>query len=55
MTKLNSHLESSELVSFLSPVVRKMAAENSLSLEDLQKINGTGENRRIRKQDVENF
>ena len=33
----------SELVSFLSPVVRKMAAENGLSLEDLQKINGTGE------------
>lgn len=45
----------SELVSFLSPVVRKMAAENSLSLEDLQKINGTGQNGRIRKQDVENF
>ena len=40
---------------FLSPIVRKMAAENGLSLEDLQKINGTGENRRIRKQDVENF
>ena len=40
---------------FLSPVVRKMAAENGLSLEDLQKINGTGENGRIRKQDVENF
>lgn len=45
----------SELVSFLSPVVRKMAAENGLSLEDLQKINGTGKNGRIRKQDVENF
>lgn len=45
----------SELVSFLSPVVRKMAAENGLSLDDLQKINGTGENGRIRKQDVENF
>ncbi len=45
----------SELVSFLSPVVRKMAAENGLSLEDLQRINGTGENGRIRKQDVENF
>lgn len=40
---------------FLSPVVRKMAAENGLSLEDLQKINGTGENGRIRKQDIENF
>ena len=45
----------SELVSFLSPVVRKMAAENGLGLEDLQKINGTGENGRIRKQDLENF
>ena len=45
----------SKLVSFLSPVVRKMAAENGLRLEDLQKINGTGENGRIRKQDVENF
>ena len=40
---------------FLSPIVRKMAAENGLSLEDLQKINGTGKNGRIRKQDVENF
>ena len=40
---------------FLSPIVRKMAAENGLSLEDLQKIIGTGENGRIRKQDVENF
>jgi len=45
----------SEMVAFLSPVVRKMATENGLSLEDLQKINGTGENGRIRKQDVENF
>lgn len=45
----------SEMVAFLSPVVRKMAAENGLSLDDLQKINGTGENGRIRKQDVENF
>lgn len=53
--KIHLTPRNSELVSFLSPIVRKMAAENGLSLEDLQKINGTGENGRIRKQDVENF
>lgn len=40
---------------FLSPLVRKMALENKLTLEDLQKIQGTGENGRLRKQDVERF
>ncbi|MEZ7507777.1 dihydrolipoamide acetyltransferase family protein [Cloacibacterium sp. Arc13] len=55
LTPRSDSYRNSELVSFLSPVVRKMAAENGLSLEDLQKINGTGENGRIRKQDVENF
>ena len=55
LTARSDSYRNSELVSFLSPVVRKMAAENGLSLEDLQKINGTGENGRIRKQDVENF
>ena len=55
LTSRSDSYRNSELVSFLSPIVRKMAAENGLSLEDLQKINGTGENGRIRKQDVENF
>ena len=61
VTENQSENQNSKLVSrileqkFLSPVVRKMAAENGLSLEDLQKINGTGENGRIRKQDIENF
>ncbi|MEZ7526481.1 dihydrolipoamide acetyltransferase family protein [Cloacibacterium normanense] len=55
LTPRSDSYRNSELVSFLSPVVRKMSAENGLSLEDLQKINGTGENGRIRKQDVENF
>lgn len=60
-TENQSENQNSKLVSriseqkFLSPIVRKMAAENGLGLEDLQKINGTGENGRIRKQDVENF
>lgn len=40
---------------FLSPLVRKMALENKLTLEDLQKIQGTGENGRLRKQDIEGF
>lgn len=55
LTPRSDSYRNSELVSFLSPVVRKMTAENGLSLEDLQRINGTGENGRIRKQDVENF
>jgi 2-oxoglutarate dehydrogenase E2 component (dihydrolipoamide succinyltransferase) len=38
---------------FVSPLVRKMAAENALSIEDLKKIKTTGDNNRIRKQDIE--
>lgn len=38
--------------SFLSPVVRKIAAENGLEIEDLKKITPTGENGRIRKVDI---
>lgn len=37
---------------FLSPVVRKIATEYGLELNELEKINGTGENGRIRKQDI---
>lgn len=40
---------------FLSPLVRRMAAENNLGLEDLQNIEGKGENNRIRKQDLEKY
>ena len=38
--------------SFLSPVVRRIAAENGLEIEDLKKIIPTGENGRIRKVDI---
>lgn len=38
--------------SFLSPVVRKIAAEYGLEIEDLKKIVPTGENGRIRKADI---
>lgn len=38
--------------SFLSPVVRRIAAENGLEIEDLRKITPTGENGRIRKVDI---
>lgn len=38
--------------SFLSPVVRRIAAENGLEIEDLKQISPTGENGRIRKQDI---
>lgn len=41
--------------SFLSPVVRKIAAENGLEIEDLKKIKATGDNGRIRKVDVLNY
>lgn len=38
--------------SFLSPVVRKIAAESGLEIEDLKHIQPTGENGRIRKVDI---
>jgi 2-oxoglutarate dehydrogenase E2 component (dihydrolipoamide succinyltransferase) len=38
--------------SFLSPVVRRIAAENGLEIEDLKQIKPTGENGRIRKVDI---
>ncbi len=38
--------------SFLSPVVRRIAAENGLEIEDLKQIKPTGENGRIRKTDI---
>lgn len=41
--------------SFLSPVVRKIAAENGLEISDLQQIIPSGENGRIRKKDIINF
>ena len=50
-----SLLDRSTELNFLSPVVRRIAAENNLSLQDLQKINGSGENGRIRKQDLEAY
>lgn len=38
--------------SFLSPVVRRIAAENGLEIEELKQIQPTGENGRIRKIDI---
>ena len=38
-----SLLDRSTELNFLSPVVRRIAAENNLSLQDLQKINGSVE------------
>lgn len=41
--------------SFLSPVVRRIAVENGLEIDDLKKITPTGENGRIRKVDILRF
>lgn len=41
--------------SFLSPVVRRIAAENGLEIEDLKQIIPTGENGRICKADILKF
>lgn len=38
--------------SFLSPVVRRIAAENNLDISDLKQIQPTGEKGRIRKTDI---
>ncbi|MBA5630082.1 dihydrolipoamide acetyltransferase family protein [Moheibacter lacus] len=62
-TEINSINSSVELLetksldgkSFLSPVVRRIAAENRLEVEDLKKITPTGENGRIRKVDILKF
>ena len=48
-TKINKFEGSKK---FLSPVVRKIATEEGLELADLEKIPGTGENGRLRKQDI---
>lgn len=37
---------------FLSPLVKNIAKSENLSIEELEKIQGTGHNARIRKQDV---
>lgn len=60
---VSENLESIELLtektlggkSFLSPVVRKIAAENGLEIEDLKQIRPTGENGRVRKKDIFNY
>ncbi len=41
--------------SFISPAVLRYAKENNLKLEDLEKIEGTGEGKRVTKRDIENF
>lgn len=40
---------------FLSPLVRKLAAENNLNLAELQNLSGSGVNGRIRKEDLQKF
>ncbi|NLN32455.1 MAG: 2-oxo acid dehydrogenase subunit E2 [Flavobacteriaceae bacterium] len=59
-TSTESHIELLETKSldgksFLSPVVRRIAAENGLEIEDLKQIKPTGENGRIRKADILKF
>lgn len=51
-TKANSYEGSKK---FMSPVVRKIATVAGLELNELEKINGSGENGRIRKQDILNY
>jgi len=41
--------------SFFSPAVLRFAKENNVSIQDLEKIEGTGEGKRVTKKDVENF
>ena len=59
-TSTETHIELLETKSldgksFLSPVVRRIAAENGLEIEDLKQIKPTGENGRIRKADILKF
>lgn len=41
--------------SFFSPAVLRYAKENNLDLESLQKIEGTGEGKRVTRKDIESF
>ncbi|WP_421918273.1 dihydrolipoamide acetyltransferase family protein [Marinifilum sp.] len=41
--------------SFISPLVRKIAQEENISLEELNQLHGSGENNRITKKDILKF
>ncbi|MDQ2177566.1 dihydrolipoamide acetyltransferase family protein [Marinifilum sp. D714] len=41
--------------SFISPLVRKIAQEENISLQELNQIQGSGENKRITKKDILQF
>jgi 2-oxoglutarate dehydrogenase E2 component (dihydrolipoamide succinyltransferase) len=41
--------------SFISPLVRKIAQEENISLEELNQLEGSGENKRITKKDILQF
>ncbi|NOU60246.1 dihydrolipoamide acetyltransferase family protein [Marinifilum caeruleilacunae] len=41
--------------SFISPLVRKIAQEENISLEELNQVQGSGENNRITKKDILQF
>ncbi|NGX63094.1 MAG: Dihydrolipoyllysine-residue acetyltransferase component of pyruvate dehydrogenase complex [Candidatus Anoxychlamydiales bacterium] len=47
--------EKSDKKSFFSPAVVRFAKENSVSFEDLESIQGTGEGKRVTKKDIESF
>ena len=41
--------------SFFSPAVMRFAKENNLTIDDLEKIQGTGDGKRVTKKDVQDF
>ena len=47
--------EENDKKSFFSPAVLRFAKEGNVSIQDLEKIEGTGEGKRVTKKDVENF
>ena len=44
--------ENSNSKTFFTPVVSKIAAENKISLKEMEQINGTGRGGRITKKDI---
>ena len=40
---------------FYSPLVKSIASKEGISLEELEKINGTGSNQRVTKKDILNY
>jgi len=54
-SKIDQSLQKETKESVFSPAILRYAKENNLKIDELEKIQGTGEGKRITKKDVENY